>query len=99
MKILVCFLMTTLTLLSMNRNGNNDDEDGPSHSKHTHPELYCMRLLEKMEWLMDEISTEMNKLTETKDPKKRKEQEDHIEWLEHKLKHCHSKINSKSSET
>lgn len=80
MKFFLCFLLTTLTLLSM------DDE--PSHSKHTNPDLYCMRILEKIEWLIDEMNRE---ITEFKDPTSYKQR---MDTLELRLERCYKKLNT-----
>lgn len=79
MKLFMCFILTTLTLLSVG-------DDAPSESNHTHPELYCMRLLEKIEWIMDKMNDE---ITNFKDPTSYRQ---HMDALEIRLQNCYTKL-------
>lgn len=93
MKKLFLFLMLiTISLKAMESNHivpESDDDDLSLLIRNNHPELYCFRLMEKIDWVIDEMDRSIQEFT------CKEEYEETMHYWERRLFNLQSKLKLK----
>ena len=84
MKLLWLFICISMCYSMHDYQEPQSDDEQPI--RNTHPELYCFRLMEKIEWVMDNMDRTINEFT------CKEEYEDCMDYWQKRLNRLESKL-------